>query len=113
MRFSYETTPDPRFRHESVYRWACSEAGATVECADLAYGPTSLCDMSMPRVYSSARDKILDATERVILRDGPHGVSVKRDSSAWLPCHSPHRQSTNRCSLPNLPVAEAQAGVPR
>jgi AcrR family transcriptional regulator len=32
--------------------------------------------MSMPRVYSSARDKILDATERVILRDGPHGVSV-------------------------------------
>jgi AcrR family transcriptional regulator len=32
--------------------------------------------MSIPRVYSSARDKILDATERVILRDGPHGVSV-------------------------------------
>lgn len=32
--------------------------------------------MSMPRVYSSARDKILDATERVILRDGPHRVSV-------------------------------------
>jgi AcrR family transcriptional regulator len=30
----------------------------------------------MPRVYSSARDKILDATERVILRDGPRGVSV-------------------------------------
>jgi AcrR family transcriptional regulator len=30
----------------------------------------------MPRVYSSARNKILDATERVILRDGPHGVSV-------------------------------------
>ena len=30
----------------------------------------------MPRVYSSARDKILAATERVILRDGPHGVSV-------------------------------------
>ena len=32
--------------------------------------------MYMPRVYSGARDKILDATERVILRDGPHGVSV-------------------------------------
>ena len=30
----------------------------------------------MPRVYSSARDKILDAAERVILRDGPRGVSV-------------------------------------
>ena len=30
----------------------------------------------MPRVYSSARDKILDATERVILRYGPQGVSV-------------------------------------
>ena len=30
----------------------------------------------MPRIYPSARDKILDATERVILRDGPHGVSV-------------------------------------
>ena len=28
------------------------------------------------RIYPSARDKILDATERVILRDGPHGVSV-------------------------------------
>jgi AcrR family transcriptional regulator len=32
--------------------------------------------MDMPRVYSSARDKILDATERVILRDGPNDVSV-------------------------------------
>src|SRR5262245_18740639 len=30
----------------------------------------------MPRVYPSARDKILDATERVIPRDGPRGVSV-------------------------------------
>jgi len=32
--------------------------------------------MSTPRIYRSARNKILDATERVILRDGPHGVSV-------------------------------------
>ena len=47
-----------------------------VERADLAYRPTSLYDMYMSRVYSGARDKILDATERVILRDGPHGVSV-------------------------------------
>lgn len=30
----------------------------------------------MPRIYPSARDKILDATERVILRDGPNGVTV-------------------------------------
>ena len=30
----------------------------------------------MRRIYPSARDKILDATERVILRDGPHGLSV-------------------------------------
>ena len=30
----------------------------------------------MRRIYPSARDKILDATERVILRDGPYGVSV-------------------------------------
>jgi AcrR family transcriptional regulator len=30
----------------------------------------------MRRVYSSARNKILDATERVILRVGPRGVSV-------------------------------------
>lgn len=30
----------------------------------------------MPRVYTSSREKILDATERVILRDGPRGVSV-------------------------------------
>jgi AcrR family transcriptional regulator len=30
----------------------------------------------MPRVYSSARTKILDATERLILRDGPQGLSV-------------------------------------
>jgi AcrR family transcriptional regulator len=32
--------------------------------------------MAMPRVYSSARNRILDATERVILRNGPNGVSV-------------------------------------
>lgn len=30
----------------------------------------------MRRIYPSARDKILDATERVILRDGPSGVTV-------------------------------------
>jgi AcrR family transcriptional regulator len=30
----------------------------------------------MARVYSNARDKILDATEKVILRDGPQGVSI-------------------------------------
>jgi AcrR family transcriptional regulator len=30
----------------------------------------------MPRVYASAKSKILDATERVILRDGPYGLSV-------------------------------------
>jgi AcrR family transcriptional regulator len=30
----------------------------------------------MRRIYPNARDKILDATERVILRDGPHGASV-------------------------------------
>lgn len=30
----------------------------------------------MRRIYPSARGKILDATERVILRDGPSGVTV-------------------------------------
>jgi AcrR family transcriptional regulator len=30
----------------------------------------------MPRSYPSAKNKILDATERVILRDGPRGVSI-------------------------------------
>lgn len=30
----------------------------------------------MPRVYPSARAKILDAAERLILRDGPPGLSV-------------------------------------
>ena len=30
----------------------------------------------MPRTYPSARERILDATERVILRDGPHAVSI-------------------------------------
>ena len=33
----------------------------------LAYRLTSLYDMSMPQVYISARDKILEATERVML----------------------------------------------
>ncbi len=30
----------------------------------------------MPRVYTSSKNKILDATERVILRDGPRGVTI-------------------------------------
>jgi AcrR family transcriptional regulator len=42
----------------------------------LAYRLYSLYGFVVPRVYPSARGGILDAAERVILRDGPHALSV-------------------------------------
>jgi AcrR family transcriptional regulator len=42
----------------------------------LAYRPTSLYGVLVPRTYPSSKSKILDATERVILRDGSKGLSL-------------------------------------
>jgi AcrR family transcriptional regulator len=49
---------------------------ARLRIAHVACRPTGLYGVVVPRIYPSAKNKILDATERVILRDGPRGVSV-------------------------------------